>query len=167
MTSLLQILHVTKINPLFNLILSGFFINCTFSITKNLTIMKKIIFLVLISFLFFNSIYSQVAINTDGSDPNNHAMLDVQSSTMGLLVPRMLTSERNTFESALGATEKGMLVYDTDLGSFYFFDGTNFVKIQQGVITNLEDADSDTKIEVERTADDDLIYFSLGGDRPF
>jgi len=125
--------------------------------------MKKIIFLVLISFLFFNSIYSQVAINTDGSDPNNHAMLDVQSSTMGLLVPRMLTSERNTFESALGATEKGMLVYDTDLGSFYFFDGTNFVKIQQGVITNLEDADSDTKIEVERTADDDLIYFSLGG----
>ncbi|MBK6966767.1 MAG: hypothetical protein IPH20_23425 [Bacteroidales bacterium] len=46
------------------------------------------------------SAWSQVAINNDGSDPDNSAMLDVKSIGKGLLIPRVaLTTERAAIAS--------------------------------------------------------------------
>src|SRR5258705_13846147 len=60
------------------------------------------------------------AINTDGSTANNSAILDVKSTTKGILIPRMDSAQRATM--ATPAT--GLLVYQTNKDSgFYYFDG--------------------------------------------
>ncbi len=79
--------------------------------------------------LFSGFTFAQIAVNSDGNPPNSKSILDVTSTTKGLLIPRMLTSQRNTLGNTLTASEKGMLVYDTELGHFYYFDGTDWLKI--------------------------------------
>ncbi len=61
-----------------------------------------------------------VAINGTGAAPNASAMLDVASTTSGMLVPRMTTAQRN----AIAAPATGLYVYDTSLGAFLYYDGT-------------------------------------------
>jgi hypothetical protein len=55
--------------------------------------MKKLLFLILI--VIGMNAYSQVAINTNGSLPDNSAMLDVKSTDKGILVPRMIAAGRD------------------------------------------------------------------------
>ncbi|RLD61142.1 MAG: hypothetical protein DRJ05_03290 [Bacteroidetes bacterium] len=64
--------------------------------------------------------YSQVAITTDGSLPDNSAMLDVKSTDKGVLVPRMTEAERN----AITNPSNGLLVYVTTNEQFYYNAGT-------------------------------------------
>ena len=62
-----------------------------------------------------------VAINADGSTPDNSAILDIKSNSKGVLVSRMLLTERNAI--ALPAT--GLLIYQTDgTPGFYYNNGT-------------------------------------------
>ncbi len=62
-----------------------------------------------------------VGVNADGSVPDNSAMLDVKSISRGILIPRMLQSER----LAIVNPAKGLLVYQTDgVDGFYFNKGT-------------------------------------------
>ena len=78
------------------------------------SISMKNLFLFIILFLLNGSIvFSQIAINTDGSQPASSAMLDVKSTTKGFLPPRMAHSELN----AIPAPADGLIVYCTDCGS--------------------------------------------------
>jgi len=64
--------------------------------------------------------YQQVAINTDGSPPNSSAMLDIQSTTRGLLIPTMTQIQRD----AISSPATGLLIFQTDgTAGFYFFYG--------------------------------------------
>ncbi len=66
-----------------------------------------------------NSIAQQnVAINDDGSAPDPKAILDVKSSTKGVLLPRMTTAQR----LAIGNPPEGLMIYDTDAKSIFFSD---------------------------------------------
>jgi hypothetical protein len=50
----------------------------------------KTLFTFLLIFLLSNmAVFAQVGIKTDNSAPDNSAMLDVKSTTKGLLPPRM------------------------------------------------------------------------------
>jgi len=55
-------------------------------------------------FLFFlaisMSVNAQVAINSDGSLPDNSAMLDVNSVDKGFLLPRMTQAQRDYIDSS-------------------------------------------------------------------
>jgi uncharacterized protein (TIGR02145 family) len=64
--------------------------------------------------------YGQIGINTDNSVPDNSAMLDVKSTTKGILVPRMTAAERN----AIANPAAGLLVFCTDNNQFYSNKGT-------------------------------------------
>lgn len=126
--------------------------------------MKKLILILLMSILFaVSNSTAQVAINSDGTEPNSKAMLDISSSTTGLLIPRMTNYQRNIFEATLTTSEKGMMVFNTDTDVLYFYDGTAFNSISNGVIDLLQDADGNTKIEVEKTSDEDVIHFTMDG----
>jgi len=57
-----------------------------------------------------------IAINNDGSAPDPQAMLDIKSTSKGLLIPRMTTAQRN----AMLFPPMGMMVFDTDTRSFWF-----------------------------------------------
>lgn len=91
--------------------------------------MKNLIFS-LISLIFsFNCTSQGVAINSDGSNPNSSAILDVKSTTKGILIPRMTQTQRN----AIDTPTSGLMVYQTDatLG-FYFYDGSSWVRLASG-----------------------------------
>ena len=69
-------------------------------VMRNLTAiskMKKILFYFLIFAL--SSVSAQVSINTDGSQPDGSAILDIQSTNRGLLIPRMTTAQRYAIAS--------------------------------------------------------------------
>src|SRR5688572_31308861 len=73
-----------------------------------------ICFLIIMGFL--SSAMSQnVGINT--ATPDASAILDVQSTNKGMLVPRMSTVQR----TAIASHAAGLMVYDTDTHSFWFY----------------------------------------------
>ena len=77
--------------------------------------------------MFSNQIlFSQnVAINSTGNAPNSSAMLDVQSTTKGMLIPRMTTAQR----TAIASPATGLLVFDNTTGSFWFKSATKWVEL--------------------------------------
>jgi len=76
----------------------------------------------LLSSFFLNA---QVAISTDGSSPENSAMLEVKSDSRGVLIPRMTTSLRDQIASP--AT--GLLIFNTSTHSFDYFTGTAWLSL--------------------------------------
>jgi len=104
--------------------------------------------LFIVAFNFSSS--AQVGVGT--TSPDASSMLDVQSTTKGMLVPRMDTSQR----TGIVTPADGLLVYDTDTDSFWFYSGS-WTELSSGTSDQLADADSDTTIELEQGTDDDTI----------
>lgn len=89
-------------------------------------------YLLVLTLLFFNGkiTYAQVGISAAaGYTPSSNAMLDINSTTKGLLIPRMTTAQRTTLTAT--ATD-GLTVYDTDTHSFWFFNGTAWTALSTG-----------------------------------
>jgi hypothetical protein len=76
-------------------------------------------FLLLFFFLLPFLGNSQIGIGT--VTPNASSVLDISSTTQGMLAPRMTTAQRN----AITAPADGLMVYDTDLKTFYFYVSTS------------------------------------------
>ncbi len=80
----------------------------------------KNLLLFLILILGFSAT-AQVAINTDGTAPDNSAMLDVKSTTRGFLAPRMTLAQRN----AIGNPATGLVIFQTNSSpGLYINNGT-------------------------------------------
>lgn len=88
-------------------------------INKNKTMKTTTKFIFLFAFIFIiGKAFGQVGINSTGAAPATNAMLDVSSTTKGLLMPRMTTIQRNTLTAT--ATD-GLTVYDTDTKSYWYY----------------------------------------------
>lgn len=61
--------------------------------------------------------------------PAASSLVDVTSTTKGFLVPRMTTVQKN----AISSPATGLIVFDTDLLYFYFYDGVSWVAITKGI----------------------------------
>lgn len=96
--------------------------------------MKRTIFFTLvITIALANTCFAQsVAINNDGSIPHGSAMLDIKSTSRGLLLPRMTTAQR----IAITTPALGLKVFDTDTKSFWFHNGTGWIELAAGSTTN-------------------------------
>ena len=72
---------------------------------------------------------AQVGIGT--VTPNASSVLDITSTTQGLLAPRMTTVQRN----AITTPADGLIVYDTDLKAFYYYSSgsTSWLIVSSGV----------------------------------
>ena len=62
-----------------------------------------------------------VIITEDGADPHPTSILDVKSSTQGLLIPRMTTLEKH----AIVNPANSLMVYDLDLKAFSYYRTDN------------------------------------------
>jgi hypothetical protein len=74
--------------------------------------MKKLIYLsilIVVTLTQFDGLSQGVAINEDNSTPNASAILDVKSTTKGMLIPRMTTVQRNAIVSPV----EGLIIYNT------------------------------------------------------
>lgn len=94
-----------------------------FLINQNITMRKITIFA--FSSISFLINAQNVAINTTGAAPAASAMLDVASTTSGLLIPRMTTAQR----TAIAAPATGLTVYDNTTSSFWYYDGTIWMEM--------------------------------------
>ena len=59
-----------------------------------------------------------VLIDYSGTTRDNSAVLDVRSTTQGVLLPRVTTAQR----TAISSPADGLLVYDSDLNEYYRYD---------------------------------------------
>jgi hypothetical protein len=66
-----------------------------------------------------------IAINSTGALPAASAMLDITSTTSGLLIPRMTSAQK----TAIAAPATGLIVYDTTLNAFWYYNGTAWVPL--------------------------------------
>lgn len=77
--------------------------------------------LLLLLSLGYCSFAQNVGISTDGSTPDNSAMLDVKSTSKGVLIPRMSQEER----LGISNPAKGLLIFQTnEVEGFYYNQGT-------------------------------------------
>ena len=111
--------------------------------------MKKLVFLMFVVIGF--TLQAQVAINNDGSLPNDKAVLDLQSSNKGLLIPR-IDLDTSSINMSLGASEAGLMVFninpDYDNGKgFYYWTGSKWLGLTQ--TTSAIDYDGNTYTSVK------------------
>ena len=85
--------------------------------------MKKI---TLLSFILFSALsYAQVGINTN--TPDASSALDIESTTGGILIPRLTESQRD----AVSSPATGLMIYQIDQTTgFYFYNGTAWTRIE-------------------------------------
>jgi len=79
--------------------------------------MKKISILLIAMLLLTGTMSAQVGINTDGSDPDGSAMLDVKSTDGGLLPPRMTREQISRIHNPTN----GLLVFCTTDNKYYAY----------------------------------------------
>jgi hypothetical protein len=74
--------------------------------------MKKLPSFIFMLLVNCSLMFSQVGINTDGSTPDNSAILDVKSTSKGILIPRLTFEQRK----ALINPADGLMVFCLDCG---------------------------------------------------
>jgi len=120
---------------------------------------RKFIFAsILFSFFIASLAHAQVSISSNNTPPDTSAMLDIQSNTKGILIPRMTRVQRE----AIFSPAEGLLVYDTDTRSFWFRQSGQWTELVSGQ-SGLHDQDDDTRITVEDAPDEDTIRMVAGG----
>jgi hypothetical protein len=87
--------------------------------------MKKAILILLLSVSFVTK--AQVGIGT--TSPDTSSLLDITSTTGGLLIPRMTQAQR----TAIGSPVNGLLIYQTDaMIGFWYYNGTIWTTFSSG-----------------------------------
>src|ERR1700752_5070433 len=71
-----------------------------------------------------------VAINTDGTKANPNAIVDIKSSSKGLLIPRMTTAQRMRIPQTTG-----LMVYDVTTKSFWYSTGESWQNMNVALAT--------------------------------
>src|SRR5262245_10374691 len=93
---------------------------------KNLSSFFVSYLFIFFSICFISDAHSQgMGINPSGNPPNSSAGLDIDFTNKGLLIPRLSTSQR----TAITSPANGLLVYDTDIKAFFYFEGTQWTQI--------------------------------------
>lgn len=90
---------------------------------------KSFLLLVIFSSMSVFSQTGSVGINT--TQPDASAILDITSTSKGLLIPRLNTSER----IAIVQPANGLLVYDTNTNSFWMYKNSLWIEIISGAPT--------------------------------
>lgn len=89
----------------------------------------RLLLCILLAFFSVPCIAQNIGINATGAAPNASAMLDVTSTTKGMLIPRMTTAQRTT----IPAPATGLTVYDNTTSSFWYYDGLSWLEMLNGV----------------------------------
>ena len=139
--------------------------------------LKLIAGIVFIFFCLIFPINAQIAINTNGSSPDASAMLDITSTDRGILIPRMISTDRENISNP----SKGLMVFDLTTNSFWFYNTVwTEVDTDNQVIDVFSLSDNDLQLSLEadgqstktvdlsgfldNTDDQTIDQFDLSGD---
>jgi hypothetical protein len=116
---------------------------------------------------------NNVGIGTRTPNPNAALHIVSPNANQGLLIPGLSTAQRTdpAFTQSLGSAENGLIVFDNDLKSFFYWMDTNWQPMVSGRLNNLLTAGSG--IEINESAEiinigdtepnDDIINTSQAG----
>ena len=90
--------------------------------------MRRVPHLIVVLLLASSTLNAQVAINNDGSPPDNSAILDIKSTEKGVLLSRMNFNQRN----AIPNPAPGLLIYCTDCRELQMYTGIEWVGFTVG-----------------------------------
>ena len=133
--------------------------------------MKKFLLLLKTVFIFTVVNAQQgVAINTDGSNSHNSAMLDIKSNSKGILIPRMTAAQKN----AITSPAAGLLIYQNDgTVGFYYYSGSAWMPLSSaaagpltGWATTGNNA-TDSSINFIGTADNQPLIGKVNNEQVF
>lgn len=99
--------------------------------------MKIKIHLIAVLFMMSTLSFAQIGIGT--TSPDASAVLDMTSTTQGVLIPRMTTAQR----TAIASPAIGLQVYDTDTNSVWIYNGADWVNGTGGPGKFIDGATSD------------------------
>ncbi|MEI6489798.1 MAG: hypothetical protein WCP52_12595, partial [Bacteroidota bacterium] len=103
---------------------------------------RILLFTFLLFCVFCNA--QNVGINTTGNAPDNSAMLDIVSSNLGLLIPRVALTDAAT-ASPITAPTTSLLIYNTATSGtvpdavvpgYYYWNGTRWISLSGGASGN-------------------------------
>ena len=90
--------------------------------------MKNNVLLAIAILLCTGSLFSQGNIGINDPSPDPLAVLDIESTTQGVLIPRMTEAQRTAI--AATAAQNGLLVYQTDNNAgFWYYNGNSWGKL--------------------------------------
>jgi hypothetical protein len=119
---------------------------------KNYAAKKVLQACLLIFMTITTNVFAQVGIGT--TTPNASSVLDVSSTTKGMLTPRMTTGQR----TAIATPADGLIVYDTDLKSFYHYNSTT-------VSWNRMSSDANGRLKFKRIKSTDVLATVLAAEK--
>jgi hypothetical protein len=104
---------------------------------------KYLVIFLLITIVTVNNINAQVSINNDGSNADVSAVLDVNSTSKGFLLPRVALTGTTDNSTITGSEATGLIVYNTNTVSdvtpgFYYWNGSKWLRF---IVTNDSDGD--------------------------
>ncbi|HVU22520.1 MAG TPA: hypothetical protein VHE13_00240 [Opitutus sp.] len=92
--------------------------------------MNRPTFVLLLQLAAASIAVAQVGINSDQSNPDASAMLDVKATDKGVLIPRLTTAQRD----AVAAPAAGLLIYVSDTKLFNYYDGSAWQVVGNGAV---------------------------------
>jgi hypothetical protein len=91
--------------------------------------LPKIFFVAVFLLNSLSNLNAQVGIGASTVTPDPSSMLDIQSTTKGLLIPRMTSAQR----SAITSPADGLIVYQTDVTKgYYYYNSTSSLWVMLG-----------------------------------
>jgi hypothetical protein len=87
--------------------------------------MKHTIITIFFALLVIQVMPQATSVGIGTTTPNNSAVLDVQSTSKGMLIPRMTSAQR----SSIASPATGLLVFDTNTESFWFKSAGNWIEL--------------------------------------
>jgi trimeric autotransporter adhesin len=120
--------------------------------------MKKI-FLIAVSGVLFSTLLVAQSVGINTTTPDSSAILDIKSSTKGMLIPRTSTVSRQ----AIVNPANGLMLYDTTTSSFWFYDAAAWKEITttSNVWNITGNTGTDTAVNFIGTLDDNPLLFRI------
>ena len=90
--------------------------------------MKKMIIILISCFSIISIHVNAQSVGIGTTSPDASAVLDVKSTNKGLLIPRLSSNAR----VAISSPAAGLMVFDTDTNSFWYYNGTVWINMNAG-----------------------------------
>jgi hypothetical protein len=119
--------------------------------------MKTKLFFIIACAIFFIDVNAQNTFPSNGAagigttSPNASSLLEIKSTSKGILIPRMTFAQRN----AITSPATGLLIYQTNsTPGFYYYDGSKWTAVSSnGANTSLSNLKAPTAVNVDLLPD--------------
>ena len=85
------------------------------------------------SIISISNLFAQVGISTTSITPNSSSILELRSTTLGFLPPRMTTTERD----AISSPATGLVIYNTTTNLLNFYNGSSWQISASGSVSSV------------------------------